>query len=178
MDPAPLERRRRTSADLRRAKELGFSDRAIARAARMRRGGGPEVSARRRDPPGSGSIDTLAGEWPSPTNYLYLTYRADADDVAPSPEGSILVLGAGPYRIGSSVEFDWSTMNLVDGLKAEGVPVRSPCSTRTPRRSPRTTTAPTGSTSRRSPSSGCGTSASSTTSAASSRASAASSPRT
>ncbi|EQD79011.1 carbamoylphosphate synthase, partial [mine drainage metagenome] len=67
-------------------------------------------------------IDTLAGEWPSRTNYLYLTYRADADDVAPMPRGSILVLGAGPYRIGSSVEFDWSTMNLVEGLKAEGVP--------------------------------------------------------
>jgi carbamoyl-phosphate synthase large subunit len=67
-------------------------------------------------------IDTLAGEWPARTNYLYLTYRADADDVRPMPSGSVLVIGAGPYRIGSSVEFDWSTMNLVDGLKAEGVP--------------------------------------------------------
>ncbi len=67
-------------------------------------------------------IDTLAGEWPARTNYLYLTYRADADDVRPMPEGSVLVIGAGPYRIGSSVEFDWSTMNLVDGLRAEGVP--------------------------------------------------------
>ena len=67
-------------------------------------------------------IDTLAGEWPARTNYLYLTYRADADDVRPMPKGSVLVIGAGPYRIGSSVEFDWSTMNLVDGLKAEGVP--------------------------------------------------------
>ncbi len=66
-------------------------------------------------------IDTLAGEWPSRTNYLYLTYRADADDVTPMAEGSALVIGAGPYRIGSSVEFDWSTMNLVDGLKAEGL---------------------------------------------------------
>jgi carbamoyl-phosphate synthase large subunit len=68
-------------------------------------------------------IDTLAGEWPAATNYLYCTYRADADDVAPVADGSILVLGAGPYRIGSSVEFDWSTMNLVEGLKAEGIPV-------------------------------------------------------
>jgi carbamoyl-phosphate synthase large subunit len=67
-------------------------------------------------------IDTLAGEWPARTNYLYLTYRAEADDVRPMPRGSALVIGAGPYRIGSSVEFDWSTMNLVDGLKAEGVP--------------------------------------------------------
>ena len=67
-------------------------------------------------------IDTLAGEWPSTTNYLYATYRADADDVTSVPPGSVLVLGAGPYRIGSSVEFDWSTMNLVEGLKAEGIP--------------------------------------------------------
>jgi carbamoyl-phosphate synthase large subunit len=107
---------------LRRAKELGFSDRAIARAARL-----DEEEVRRRRlaagiRPRVRMIDTLAGEWPSPTNYLYVTYRGDFDDVAPSAEGSVLVLGAGPYRIGSSVEFDWSTMNLVDGLKAEGIP--------------------------------------------------------
>ncbi len=107
---------------LRRAKELGFSDRAIARAVRL-----DEEEVRRTRitagiRPHFRMIDTLAGEWPSATNYLYLTYRADADDVEPSPAGSILVLGAGPYRIGSSVEFDWSTMNLVDGLKAEGIP--------------------------------------------------------
>ncbi|MCI4357466.1 MAG: carbamoyl-phosphate synthase (glutamine-hydrolyzing) large subunit [Thermoplasmata archaeon] len=109
-------------ADLRRAKELGFSDRAIARASRM-----DEEEVRRTRlaagiRPRIRMIDTLAGEWPSPTNYLYLTYRGDADDVGPSPAGSVLVLGAGPYRIGSSVEFDWSTMNLVEGLKAEGIP--------------------------------------------------------
>ncbi|MGI0132705.1 MAG: carbamoyl-phosphate synthase (glutamine-hydrolyzing) large subunit [Thermoplasmata archaeon] len=107
---------------LRRAKELGFSDRAIARATRrdeetVRRA---RLSAGIR--PRVRMIDTLAGEWPSTTNYLYLTYRADADDVKPGPKNGILVLGAGPYRIGSSVEFDWSTMNLVAGLKAEGVP--------------------------------------------------------
>ncbi|MCI4368441.1 MAG: carbamoyl-phosphate synthase (glutamine-hydrolyzing) large subunit [Thermoplasmata archaeon] len=107
---------------LRRAKELGFSDRALSRAARL-----DEEEVRRRRlaagiRPRIRMIDTLAGEWPAATNYLYVTYRADADDVAPVPKGSILVLGAGPYRIGSSVEFDWSTMNLVDGLKAEGVP--------------------------------------------------------
>jgi carbamoyl-phosphate synthase large subunit len=107
---------------VRRAKELGLSDRAIGRAARM-----DEEEVRRRRlavgiRPRIRMIDTLAGEWPARTNYLYLTYRADADDVGPMPEGSILVIGAGPYRIGSSVEFDWSTMNLADGLRAEGVP--------------------------------------------------------
>jgi carbamoyl-phosphate synthase large subunit len=107
---------------LQRAKELGLSDRAIARTARcdeeeVRRG---RLASGVR--PRVRMIDTLAGEWPARTNYLYLTYRADADDVPPMPEGSTLVVGAGPYRIGSSVEFDWSTMNLVEGLKAEGVP--------------------------------------------------------
>jgi len=107
---------------LRRAKELGLSDRAVARTARLDE---EEVRRRRLEAsvrPRVRMIDTLAGEWPARTNYLYLTYRADADDVRPMPKGSVLVVGAGPYRIGSSVEFDWSTMNLVDGLKAEGVP--------------------------------------------------------
>jgi len=106
---------------LRRAKELGLSDRAVGRAARMDE---EEVRRQRLDHgirPRVRMIDTLAGEWPSRTNYLYLTYRADADDVRPMAEGSALVIGAGPYRIGSSVEFDWSTMNLVDGLRAEGL---------------------------------------------------------
>jgi carbamoyl-phosphate synthase large subunit len=110
------------TALLRRAKELGLSDRAIGRTARL-----DEEDVRRRRladgiRPRVRMIDTLAGEWPARTNYLYLTYRADADDVRPMPKGSVLVIGAGPYRIGSSVEFDWSTMNLVDGLKAEKVP--------------------------------------------------------
>ncbi|HZY70186.1 MAG TPA: carbamoyl-phosphate synthase (glutamine-hydrolyzing) large subunit [Thermoplasmata archaeon] len=114
--------RRLDVALLRTSKEVGLSDRAIARAAQRDE---EEVRATRIAAgirPRLRMIDTLAGEWPSPTNYLYVTYRADADDVAPSPEGSVLVIGAGPYRIGSSVEFDWSTMNLVAGLKQEGVP--------------------------------------------------------
>jgi len=107
---------------LRHAKELGLSDRAIGRVARL-----DEEEVRRRRlaagiRPRVKMIDTLAGEWPARTNYLYVTYRGARDDVVPMPTGSVLVVGAGPYRIGSSVEFDWSTMNLVDGLKAEGVP--------------------------------------------------------
>ncbi len=107
---------------VRRAKELGLSDRAIGRAARR-----DEEEVRRLRlaagiRPRVRMIDTLAGEWPARTNYLYVTYRADSDDIRPMPKGSVLVIGAGPYRIGSSVEFDWSTMNLVEGLRAEGVP--------------------------------------------------------
>ncbi|HTS33800.1 MAG TPA: carbamoyl-phosphate synthase (glutamine-hydrolyzing) large subunit [Thermoplasmata archaeon] len=129
---AEIERMHRTLLDLprgglspallREAKELGLSDRAIARAVHRDE---EEVRRQRLDAsirPRVRMIDTLAGEWPARTNYLYFTYRADADDVPPMPEGSVLVVGAGPYRIGSSVEFDWSTMNLVDGLRAEGVP--------------------------------------------------------
>ena len=113
--PLPAER-------IQSAKELGFSDRAIGRATRHSEAA---IRARRLHlgiRPRVRMIDTLAGEWPARTNYVYMTYRADDDDVTPSPPGSVLVLGAGPYRIGSSVEFDWSTTNLVAGLKAAGIP--------------------------------------------------------
>jgi carbamoyl-phosphate synthase large subunit len=68
-------------------------------------------------------IDTLAAEWPAKTNYLYLTYGGQTDDieVEHKDEKSAIVLGAGPYRIGSSVEFDWGTVNMVWGLKENGI---------------------------------------------------------
>ncbi len=68
-------------------------------------------------------IDTLAAEWPAKTNYLYLTYGGDTDDILVETRDkiSIIVPGAGPYRIGSSVEFDWGTVNTVWGLKENGV---------------------------------------------------------
>lgn len=66
-------------------------------------------------------IDTLAAEWPTVTNYLYLTYGGHSNDVVISQdEHGIVVLGAGPYRIGSSVEFDWGTVNMVWGLQENG----------------------------------------------------------
>jgi carbamoyl-phosphate synthase large subunit len=53
-------------------------------------------------------IDTLAGEYPALTNYLYLTYNGTENDVEFKHDGqSVIVLGSGAYRIGSSVEFDW-----------------------------------------------------------------------
>lgn len=107
---------------LRDAKRSGFSDRAIARLTVRDEEEVRRARIARGIVPHARMIDTLANEWPSRTNYLYMTYWADADDVGPAPKGSILVLGAGPYRIGSSVEFDWSTMNLVTGLKEEGAP--------------------------------------------------------
>jgi carbamoyl-phosphate synthase large subunit len=53
-------------------------------------------------------IDTLAAEFPAETNYLYTTYNASSSDVEPEElAGGVVVLGGGPYCIGSSVEFDW-----------------------------------------------------------------------
>jgi carbamoyl-phosphate synthase small subunit len=64
-------------------------------------------------------IDTLAAEFPAQTNYLYMTYAGDSDDVTPSRQG-VIVLGCGPYCIGSSVEFDWSSVSCVRALRDAG----------------------------------------------------------
>ena len=66
-------------------------------------------------------IDTLAAEFPAKTNYLYLTYHATEHDVPFEHDGkSIVVLGSGAYRIGSSVEFDWCGVNAINTIKKEG----------------------------------------------------------
>jgi carbamoyl-phosphate synthase large subunit len=102
------------SADLlRRAKQAGFSDKQIAglfstdeqevRLFRKNLGILPKVK----------QIDTLAAEYPAKTNYLYLTYHAVEDDLPFDQQQQIVVLGGGPYRIGSSVEFDWCCVNSV-----------------------------------------------------------------
>jgi carbamoyl-phosphate synthase large subunit len=66
-------------------------------------------------------IDTLAAEYPAVTNYLYLTYSASEHDISfEDDKKSIIVLGSGAYRIGSSVEFDWCSVNAVDTIKKEG----------------------------------------------------------
>ena len=58
-------------------------------------------------------IDTLAAEYPAQTNYLYLTYNGNEDDIKTAEPNQIIVLGSGAYRIGSSVEFDWCCVNAV-----------------------------------------------------------------
>ena len=66
-------------------------------------------------------IDTLAAEYPAVTNYLYLTYSADEHDIKfENDKKSIIVLGSGAYRIGSSVEFDWCSVNAIDTIRKEG----------------------------------------------------------
>ena len=65
-------------------------------------------------------IDTLAAEYPAQTNYLYLTFNGEGDDVQPEQGKNVLLLGSGAYRIGSSVEFDWCCVNASRILRKLG----------------------------------------------------------
>jgi carbamoyl-phosphate synthase large subunit len=118
---AELDRTKDLSVErLGAAKVLGFSDAAIGRLAGLP---APQVRALRKQHgigPRFAQIDTLAGEFPADTNYLYGTYQASAHDVAPSRHRKILILGSGTYRIGSSVEFDWCAVNAVQAASALG----------------------------------------------------------
>ncbi len=63
-------------------------------------------------------IDTLAGEYPAQTNYLYLTYSGTEHDIIPeNDKNAVVVLGSGAYRIGSSVEFDWCSVNAANTIR-------------------------------------------------------------
>ncbi len=113
---------------LKSAKQMGFSDFQIAktvmkeptlvdsvaaeiRAIRKQNGIVPVVK----------QIDTLAAEYPAQTNYLYLTYNGTANDVKYlGDHRSVIVLGSGAYRIGSSVEFDWCSVNALQAIRKEG----------------------------------------------------------
>ena len=103
------------------AKQLGFSDKQIGRAVEKDDMEIRQIRKNKGILPVVKQIDTLAAEWPAKTNYLYLTYGGNKHDLEISENDSgIIVLGAGPYRIGSSVEFDWGTVNMVWGLKENG----------------------------------------------------------
>lgn len=66
-------------------------------------------------------IDTLAAEYPAKTNYLYVTYNGQSNDISyERDQKSVVVLGSGAYRIGSSVEFDWCSVNAVNAISKEG----------------------------------------------------------
>lgn len=112
-----------------KAKKQGFSDFQVARAImgmseddmeaasmairknRLSRGIRPYVK----------QIDTLAAEFPAKTNYLYLTYHGIEDDVRyEAHDRSVIVLGSGAYRIGSSVEFDWCGVNALHTIRRAG----------------------------------------------------------
>ncbi|MFO7676349.1 MAG: carbamoyl-phosphate synthase (glutamine-hydrolyzing) large subunit [bacterium] len=102
-------------------KRLGFGDRALGRAL-----GADEAAVRARRlelgvRPHARRIDTLAGEFPAVTNYLYLSYAGEAGELEPDERGRpVIVLGSGPYCIGSSVEFDWCSVGVCRTLSALG----------------------------------------------------------
>ncbi len=98
-------------------KQLGFSDKRIGELVNKK---GLEVRKIRKKLnviPSIFQIDTLAGEFPAQTNYLYLTYNGSHNDISPSKKDGVIVLGSGPYRIGSSVEFDWTSVAAIRALE-------------------------------------------------------------
>ncbi len=102
------------------AKRAGFSDFQIAGILNCSE---DEVLRTRKNyglKPCVKQIDTLAAEYPAQTNYLYLTYNGISDDVVYQRRKSVMVLGSGVYRIGSSVEFDWCCVNAVMTLRKLG----------------------------------------------------------
>jgi carbamoyl-phosphate synthase large subunit len=115
--------------DIRQAKIMGFSDFQIARSIfksddshagedmlKVR-----EYRKERGITPFIKQIDTLAAEYPAQTNYLYVTYSGTSSDIDfPKDKKSVIVLGSGAYRIGSSVEFDWCSVNAVDTARKLG----------------------------------------------------------
>ena len=117
------------NALLRKAKVQGFTDFQIARAVGMEKEMDIEkaimaVRARRKQAgivPVVKQIDTLAAEYPAQTNYLYLTYSGVAHDIHfENDKRSVVVLGSGAYRIGSSVEFDWCGVQALNTIRKEG----------------------------------------------------------
>jgi carbamoyl-phosphate synthase large subunit len=111
------------------AKKAGFSDFQIARL--VMKATGKEMNGKLMEVrnyrktknivPFVKQIDTLAGEYPAQTNYLYLTYHGCEHDVEFLKDNkSVIVLGSGAYRIGSSVEFDWCSVNAINTIRKEG----------------------------------------------------------
>ncbi|XP_063698921.1 multifunctional protein r [Culicoides brevitarsis] len=104
---------------LRQAKCIGFSDKQIANCIKS-----TELAVRNTREengvlPFVKQIDTVAGEWPASTNYLYMTYNASSHDLD-FPGEHTMVIGSGVYRIGSSVEFDWCAVGCLRELRNLG----------------------------------------------------------
>ena len=118
------------TALLREAKVYGFTDFQIARALGLENGYSNMHQAllvvrnRRKQLgilPVVKQIDTLAAEYPAQTNYLYVTYSGATNDIQyENDKRSIIVLGSGAYRIGSSVEFDWCGVQALNTIRKEG----------------------------------------------------------
>jgi len=116
-----------SKSDMIRAKKLGYSDPQLTEILTTADGSttgltDDEVRRHRLNlgvQPWVKQIDTLAAEYPAQTNYLYMTYHGEEDDV-PGSSNSSIVLGSGSYRIGSSVEFDWCGVSTIRALRKMG----------------------------------------------------------
>lgn len=105
---------------LKHAKQMGFADKTIAK---LKKTTEKSIRAQRQKfgiVPAIKQIDTLAGEFDAETNYLYTTYNGETNDVEPLGQNAVVVLGSGPYCIGSSVEFDWCAVNTAKTLQRHG----------------------------------------------------------
>lgn len=105
---------------LQKAKQYGFSDKRIATLTKSTAEKIRDLRQKYDIHPSIKQIDTTAAEYPAQTNYLYLTYNGEKDDIKEDSEPKILVLGSGPYRIGSSVEFDWCSVNCAQTAAQNG----------------------------------------------------------
>ncbi len=110
---------------LQKAKQLGFSDKRIAKLTKVSQKNVTSLREKYNIKPAVKQIDTLAAEYPAQTNYLYLTYNGTKDDLEFKPQTTnskpkVLILGSGPYRIGSSVEFDWCSVTCAKSASQEG----------------------------------------------------------
>ncbi|KIW90785.1 protein pyrABCN [Cladophialophora bantiana CBS 173.52] len=106
-------------AFIRQAKQLGFSDRQLARYWNSNELAVRRLRAEAGIHPYVKQIDTVAAEFPAYTNYLYLTYNGTEHDITFDDHG-VMVLGSGVYRIGSSVEFDWCSVRAIRTLRQQG----------------------------------------------------------
>ncbi|TAN33261.1 carbamoyl-phosphate synthase (glutamine-hydrolyzing) large subunit [Patescibacteria group bacterium] len=113
-----IKNKRLTPALLLQAKQFGFSDVGLAKLKNTDEKKIRRLRKKNKILPCFKQIDTLAGEYPAETNYLYATYHGAGHDIAALDKKPIIVLGSGPYAIGSSVEFDWCAVNTARALRA------------------------------------------------------------
>uniref|UniRef100_A0A8C5NG62 Carbamoyl-phosphate synthase [ammonia], mitochondrial n=1 Tax=Gouania willdenowi TaxID=441366 RepID=A0A8C5NG62_GOUWI len=102
-----------------RAKQNGFSDRQVGKILGYSENQARDLRLSLDIRPWVKQIDTLAAEYPAMTNYLYCTYHGQEHDINFNDNG-IMVLGCGPYHIGSSVEFDWCAVSSIRALRQMG----------------------------------------------------------
>lgn len=105
---------------LNKAKKVGFSDWQLGKIIKKDELEIRAIRKRFKIFPKVKRIDTMGAEWPAKTNYLYLTYNAKTHDLNFKKRKSVIILGSGTYRIGSSVEFDWCCVNTLKTAKNLG----------------------------------------------------------